>query len=234
MPKILCPDQVKTGRLDPHRVDQGEFNYILMPWFRLFDEARQEQGQAASMNALICLWIPFNAWLAQTIEKSEQSENDARLVEAASHDTALMARFDQLLAADATFTNTVTEFQSCWPIFKVRWLVEKGIDPWGVARDDRGQYLDRASYRSLCFSKNPKPEHYRPSCYQEHQDGSAALGGAPHKVPLNWPHTLSAIYQIRCSLFHGGKTYQNSKDVELSQFAHAILWRVWGELYLKP
>jgi len=34
-------------------------------------------------------------------------------------------------------------------------------------------------------------------------------------VPIDWPHTLSAIYQVRCNLFHGYKGVYSENDISI-------------------
>jgi hypothetical protein len=231
-----CPAKSPKDLLDYSKVDIHEFNYSMKPWIRrLFVKQAREAGgnrqPVAAVNALVYLWIPFNSWLAQTVVDDTKSESDRYLVAAAGCDARLSAQFDDLLRRNAKFRATAERFRSFWPIFKVRWLIDNRIMPWGIQEDDRGRRLERAAYRDLCFSKNPDPTRYRPHCYAEHQDPELPLhlGSDPAKVPLDWPHTLNAIYQVRCSLFHGGKTFANSRDVELLRSAYKILWDIWGE-----
>ena len=42
-------------------------------------------------------------------------------------------------------------------------------------------------------------------------------------ISLDWPHTLSAIYRIRCNLFHGEKTLHSDNDVILVSLAFRVL-----------
>lgn len=231
MPRINCPDIVQASWLDADRVERQQFKYSFGTWARELAQHGADLEILEPMNSLVSLWIPFNSWLAQTIADSEKSEIDSALVNAAGRDHALSGRFNQLLQVDQDFRERAERFRSYWPIFRVRWLIENGISAWGYQRDNQGRVMERDAYRTLCFSKNPKPNNYRPHCYLQHQDAKSFTppGGDPTKVPLNWAHTINAIYQVRCSLFHGGKSFVNSRDLELTKLAYQILWRVWGE-----
>lgn len=43
--------------------------------------------------------------------------------------------------------------------------------------------------------------HFAPRCYLEHDE-----------VPLDWGHTLAALYRVRCNLFHGEKARSSEND----------------------
>ncbi|MDO8691418.1 MAG: hypothetical protein Q7R39_15655, partial [Dehalococcoidia bacterium] len=44
-----------------------------------------------------------------------------------------------------------------------------------------------------------------PCCSKRHMDGNEA-------IPLDWPHTLAALYRVRCNLFHGEKALDSEND----------------------
>ncbi len=171
-----CPAAGSNNLLDHLKVNTQEFNYFngavrMRPLFvKRARVAGNRQQPFEAVNALVYLWIPFNAWLAQTVVDDTKSENDSYLVAAAGCDARLSGHFDGLLAERCQFQGNRRKVPEFWPIFKVRWLIENGVRPWGVQEDDRRQRLERAAYRDLCFSKNPEPTRYRPQCYMEHQE----------------------------------------------------------------
>ncbi len=42
-------------------------------------------------------------------------------------------------------------------------------------------------------------------------------------MPFDWAHTLNAVYQVRCNLFHGEKGRNNALDVRFTDDARHIL-----------
>jgi hypothetical protein len=46
---------------------------------------------------------------------------------------------------------------------------------------------------------------YAPQCWKRHHDAKVP-------VPLDWPHTLAALYRVRCNLFHGEKAAHSEMD----------------------
>jgi hypothetical protein len=53
---------------------------------------------------------------------------------------------------------------------------------------------------------------YEPQCYFEHDE-----------VPLDWGHTLAALYRVRCNLFHGEKAWSSENDRLVVARAHETL-----------
>jgi hypothetical protein len=48
-------------------------------------------------------------------------------------------------------------------------------------------------------------------------------------IPVDWPHVIAMIYQVRCDLFHGGKNYSKDRDRLFISLAYRILWEVWKD-----
>ena len=53
---------------------------------------------------------------------------------------------------------------------------------------------------------------FAPSCYVEHE-----------QVPLDWGHTLAALYRVRCNLFHGEKARSSENDQLVVSAAYETL-----------
>jgi hypothetical protein len=57
---------------------------------------------------------------------------------------------------------------------------------------------------------------YQPRCWKRHEEE-----GEP--VPLDWPHTLEALYRVRCNLFHGEKGLDSEMDARVVSSAFRVL-----------
>ena len=199
-----------------------EFWMFARPW--LLRARRAGFTKDEPFGGLIYLWVTFNAWVGQIIADRTMVEDDWYLVEAAGCDEKLGHDFQRLITEDPGFESIVSQFAELWPIFKVRALLDKNLGPW------KGTVAERPRYRYECFTKSLKTSDFAPRCFQNHQpDPTNPKTFSPSNVPIDWPHTLSAIYRVRCNLFHGGKSFVNSGDRIFVQYAFLILWRVWGE-----
>ena len=188
------------------------------PWLRKADQAAADNEW---FEAFICLWVVFNAWSSHVVADREQSEDDTYLWQAACLDSELASRFEKLLRDGGSFRNCAESFWAIWPVFKVRTLVDHGIGPWDWEDS-------RRDYRATCFQKKLNIGDFGPQCYLDHQLQDAHTnGGDPLRVPLDWRHSLAAIYKVRCNLFHGGKSFLNSGDIRFCEFAYRILDSVW-------
>jgi hypothetical protein len=113
-------------------------------------------------------------------------------------------KFDELLATDFL---AARDFQSVWPIFTSK---DIGYNVEWVGT--RQQVIERYS------AINPSPGR-KPECSLLDRDRG-------EEVPLDWPHTLSAIYRVRCNLFHGYKGVYSENDVSFVSTAFRVLVRV--------
>jgi hypothetical protein len=101
-----------------------------------------------------------------------------------------------LTDSGSPFGSYATAFSQLWPIFEVKELRRRGIIPRsnGAARNTLvNEYLAVGARK------------FEPQCWKRHRD-------AGEQVPLDWPHTLAAIYRVRCSLFHGEKAAHSEMD----------------------
>lgn len=219
-PGTQKPVILQNNLLDRQLLKWEEFRSLACPWIRRAEEA----GKAGNhFEALLHLWIPFNAWLAQVVRNRTCTENDRYLVDAAGRDKSMAERFVSLISHDTTFTELVTCFHKLWPVFKVRTLDELGLEPWS------GNESERHDYRTKCFSIGLGPIDYAPACARDHQpDQNDFRNFSVCNIPLDWAHTLSTIYKARCNLFHGGKNFANSGDQLFVALAYPILWRMWA------
>jgi hypothetical protein len=163
--------------------------------------AQFDCAERDSFEPFIFGWIAVNGWACcVTAEDRDSDYLDALLM-----DSDLDREFKELLAAD--LLAAAREFQSTWPIFSskdIGYNVE-----WAGTRE---QVIER--YRTI----NPLPG-CKPACAFLHKDRG-------EEVPIDWSHTLSAIYQVRCNLFHGYKGVYSENDVSIVSKAFRVLVRV--------
>lgn len=201
---------------------------LLRSWLRKavtpFQKENEELGDY--FQAFIYLWIAFNAWLLH-VASDDIGDVDKNLINAAAHDTEFNQKFEDLKESNSDFNLLVNEFSDLWPVFRVKDLIRENIDGW----QQYNIHETREEYREEIFARNErnikenkKGIRYEPKCYLEHH---------PNKPPADWAHNLLAIYQIRCNLFHGGKSLLESRDREFVRYAYRILWYVWGVLCFK-
>ena len=184
-----------------------EFRDRVCPWK---EHASRDVEENDHLSALVHLWIPFNAWAAAVVRDRKAADQDWRLIQAVMFDRKMSSRFQELLSGEASFRDKVKQFGDLWPVFKVRALQEVGLGSWLGCQS-------RDEYRKVCLDKLTDPKDYQPRCFKNHP------GAAP---PIDWPHTLAPIYQVRCNLFHGGKAFEE-EDYRFCQYAYEILKSVW-------
>ena len=99
----------------------------------------------------------------------------------------------------------VEKFREFWPI--LRPLPISQIPPEGATREKLVlRELDRRWEKPRC----------RPDCAARHHENA-------EEIPGDWPHTLAAIYQVRCNLFHGSKSLQSDNDIQIIFCAFRVL-----------
>lgn len=161
-----------------------------------------------SFEPFIFGWIAVNGWASCVTGE----ETDRKYLDVLMADDDLGRRFDEL-RANADFTESVQQFHRLWPIFRSQ---DVGYVPSrGHTREEMvDEYMRRT----------PLPRH-RPDCWIRHRT-------AKHEIPIDWPHTLAAIYQVRCNLFHGYKGVHSENDVAIVSRAFNVLVRMLPMLQL--
>lgn len=210
-------DTEPPSALQWSRADEAFWRF-LRPWLTKAVRAQANAG-ADPFPALIYTWVPFNAWLGQVIEDRRFVDRDRKLVETAAFDTHLCESFRRIHESDPR----VAEFHALLPIFKSRALVDTGIAPW-VRDGDQSRF----QYVAECFSQGLSAGDWAPRCFQHHQGpGVSPSDYRAERMPADWLHSVQAIYQVRCNLFHGGKAFQSLSDRHLVHQAANILWATW-------
>ena len=214
-----CIETCQHGCLDRSMADR-KFWDVTDDWVEHSRLALRDQQH---FEALIYSWISFNAWVGRVVVDRDKSNRDRFLVASAAMHESLSTRFCRLLRADGRAARAAREFRSLWPVFKARSLSDHGLD------SGRGLgYESRTAFRTKCFDQGLGKRDWEPRCFLHHQPkGASSAAYDPEYVPLDWTHTLHAIYMVRCSLFHGGKSFRYGGDAEFVKLAAVLLCTVW-------
>lgn len=158
---------------------------------KLIPDWHKRATSADDFESFIYLWIAFNGWAACVTDK----DVDSKWRQALTADPKLNDDFARLVTDPSTRTaDAAQKFHQLWPIFSVAKLRQGRIDHWRAIDRDRGGTA-RAYIKAGARG-------YEPSCYGDHND----------EPPLDWGHTLAALYRVRCNLFHGEKARTSGND----------------------
>jgi hypothetical protein len=127
-----------------------------------------------SFEPFIFGWIALNGWACCVTEE----DRDSGYLDALLLDSDLDRGFNEHLAGN--LLAAARDFHSTWPIFSSK---DIGHNLAGSA--SRKQAIER-------YTKINPPPLRRPACAFLHRDRG-------EEIPVDWPHTLSAIYQVRCT-----------------------------------
>lgn len=204
-----CPELFRNPGLE-ERFESHRFRMLhpdgrrlVAHWFAL---AHEQIGcdPAESFEPFIFAWIAFNGWASCCTELDQ----DRQLIEALSSSPELASRFDNTLRESASLRMIAERFRDQWPVFKAQELKRlRALTYW---HGDRQRTI--AHYLGL------GARSFAPACYQRHV-------AAGEEIPLDWPHVLGAIYQVRCNLFHGDKAPHSEIDRVLVHSGFQILVR---------
>lgn len=214
-----CIVNSEHDSLDRDKADQG-FWVVTDDWVR---RSRRALHREQYFEALIYSWISFNAWVGRVVVDRDKSNRDSFLVASAAMDESLSTRFGDLLRDGGRAAEAARRFHRLWPVFKARSLSDHEIRFWQGL-----EYESRTAFRTQCFRRRPRKSDFSPSCFLHHQPRGTSLAAYdPEHVPLDWVHTVHAIYMVRCSLFHGGKSFRHGGDAEFVKLAAVLLCAVW-------
>jgi hypothetical protein len=186
--------------LNRFRALHQEGQHLVKSWFDRAYEARNDEAEC--FEAFIFAWFAVNGWAACVTGK----DGDAEYIRALGRSRELREQFQSLLAKDGGFSQVAGTFHSLWPIFKAQ-DIRRGAHH-APANLDRPEIIQH--YLDAGLSA------YAPECW-----GSHRAAGEP--VPLDWPHTLAAIYRVRCNLFHGEKSAHSEMDRIIVLAAYRVL-----------
>lgn len=192
-PTVGCPGTSPLGR----QVDLGAFaqlhwdgRQLILSWFRRA-EAELAIETDEPFEPFIYAWFAYNGWAA-CCSGIDQDRDQCRAMASCAD---LSHTFQKLLKDDASFKRHATRFRNMWPIFRAQELRRAHIQQAAPTRRKQvARYLSAAEYI-----------RHEPSCYEMHRASNEVL-------PVDWPHTLLAMYQVRCNLFHGQKAAHSEMD----------------------
>jgi hypothetical protein len=171
-------------------------------WFDRAWQARECRVED-SFEPFIFDWFALNGWAACV----SGVDQDRAYLDALMCDRRMCEDFLRLVPdSGSPFGSRAADFAQRWPIFEVRELRRRCIISY--SEGDRDTMVN--NYLSLGACK------FQPQCWKRHRDA-----GEP--VPLDWPHTLAALYRVRCNLFHGEKSSHSEIDQYLVSCAFRTL-----------
>jgi len=174
---------------------------LVKQWFdRALVENSNQQG--SQFEAFIFLWFAFNGFAACVTVV----DRDAEIIRKVGNCPDLRRRFIDLQTQEPEFANRTAEFASYWPIFRVQDL--RRLSLLHSSHGSRREMVDH--YLSI-----PGAGH-EPECYEFHRSHG-------QEIPADWPHTLQAIYRVRCNLFHGEKSPSAEIDIRIVRQAFLVL-----------
>jgi hypothetical protein len=186
-------------RFDRYAELHDDGRALIQGWL---ERATRSGARAEDFASFIYLWIAFNGWAACVTGKDADWAWNRALIA----DPDLNDRFAELVADPSTRTSAAAlRFSELWPIFRVAELRERGIDSWASEQQERAAMA--AGYVEAGARK------FEPRCYVTHQ-------GQP---PVDWGHTLAALYRVRCNLFHGEKARSSENDQTVVAAAYSTL-----------
>lgn len=203
-----CPQTRRSLRPAQYQfsIDRAMFGYltdgkaIVRRWSERASRSLDERRPNQSFEQFIYAYIALNGWAACC----SGTDTDQFQVETMAADTLMEAEFQELCQANPNYLVSVEAFRELWPIFKAADLRRREIRPHGFSR--------REIVRNL-LAEDP-PIVRSPSCYPKHvTDG----------YPLDWAHTVDALYRVRCNLFHGEKGLHNEIDRAIVSAAAGVL-----------
>lgn len=207
-PGMICHELIHTN-LSEVRIDFDRYTHLhpegqrlISGWFERAWGMRDCQGDDC-FEAFIFAWIAFNGWAACITER----DDDYQYLDALKRDQTLSQSFKRLVAIPVSpLAFHALQFATQWPIFDVRPLrrrhiiVSYEVDRRTVIK----RYLDAGVTA------------FAPKCWKRHDD-------AKEQVPVDWSHTLAALYRVRCNLFHGEKAAHSEMDQQVVSGAFRTL-----------
>lgn len=156
-----------------------------------------------TFEAFIYAWISFNGWASCCCD----TDRDRELINVLRSDERVSASFESLIRSDPGVAGALDGFRSLWPIFQAS----------GVRADfdAHAEYRNHGTPGLVAYYSREFPRARRaPDCHLRHPSGV---------IERDWAHTLEALYQVRCNLFHGTKSVLGDRDREVVDAASAVL-----------
>lgn len=173
---------------------------LILGWFNRAWEMRNNKDEYC-FEPFIFLWIAFNAWAACVTGLDEDSKWKTALME---HNKTCN-KFDEFLKRNNSNILS-SNFYDFWPIFKSQEIRRNDII-YSYKEIDRKDIID------FFFTKGV--QKFEPNCWKRHLNAD--------ERPLDWPHTLAALYRVRCNLFHGEKAVHSEMDKLIVSIGFRVL-----------
>ena len=183
-------------------------------WIKKFRDTHEDNFA----EKFIYLWVTVNAWTSMCVPDITKNHEDAYLIHSMASDPKFLDRFSRLSTNNKVFKSKVDKFISLAPVFQVLWLRNNHIPAWNM-NESREDYVKQARIQNP-YHQGQRYPAFAPACAFEHFDSNES-------VPADWPHLIHMIYQVRCNLFHGGKSYDSMRDRHFIELAYFILWSMW-------
>lgn len=205
---MICPELLRNKNLS-NRTDLGRFERLhrdgrrlILSWFRRARRKRHCEPKD-SFEPFIFTWIAFNGWAACVTEL----DGDRQWLDALSLNQTMCDDFARLLVTkNCPLTSSARKFRELWPVFKAQ-----AIRRHGVRRPSTQNREEIINHYLSCGVR-----FFQPACWCRHiEEGSNVL--------LDWPHTLSVLYRVRCNLFHGEKGVNSEMDARIVANAFHVL-----------
>ncbi|NDZ12780.1 hypothetical protein C7T35_10485 [Variovorax sp. WS11] len=156
------------------------------------------ERQRSAFSSFSNAWMAFNGWM----ECVTEAETDAAMITALADHRRVGDAYTDLLRNDSEFEKDVMTFAAMLPVLNVR-DVRRKLGRDAFLKWDRAELLDEVSRATV-----------------KHQPVGWVKGSVP-----TWPQILRAMYAVRCNLFHGSKSSENSRDHAIVVACERILRR---------
>jgi hypothetical protein len=201
-----CPREKAKQQLANHgdwKVDVGRF-FGLHPdgqnLVRGWIEKAANSKPGNEFEAFIYAWIGFNGWASCCCAQ----DGDTTQLHMMMLDDRLTQNYNRI-TQEGVVRDAAVRFASYWPIFRVSDLGES-------IRRNRPNHGSRADVVAYYQKSNAKAIR-APECHLNHRG----------RIEADWPHTLQALYRVRCNLFHGQKSGAGKEDREIVVAAVGVL-----------
>ncbi|WP_156525241.1 hypothetical protein [Chloroflexus islandicus] len=202
-----CPE-LGGNRTRKYSVDLGRYTalhsegrHLISTWFQRAWQKRDCHKDEA-FEPFIFTWFAFNGWAACVTEQ----DTDRDMINALALDERINSTFTSLIESDTKFKQISNRFFEFLPIFDVRSLQKKRI-----LRYNSG---DRRKLVNFYLEKGVTK--FEPKCWKCHHDNNET-------APMDWSHFITAVYQVRCNLFHGWKAAHSEMDQVIVHSAYLSL-----------
>jgi hypothetical protein len=190
----LINPQRSTGTADLRRYRRlhTDGQQLIRGWFDRAWDMRDCKAED-SFEPFIFAWIALNGWAACITER----DADREWRDALTSSQVVCDEFAQVVAEHGSgAAGHAREFHQFWPIFKAQEVRRARLSCKGNRQEVIAYYLNAG----IC--------KFEPQCWTRHHD-------AGEEIPLDWPHTLAALYRVRCNLFHGEKARHSEMDQDI-------------------